>query len=76
MTRKEVMQRLEQIGCNLMTYDNIKYYLSVNNWTLKNITDIQPDEVKGYCKLYLDNELIGVFYQNDEAITSKTPLNR
>ena len=61
MTRKEVIKRLEQIGCDFRTYEDIKYYLMVNNWTLDNITDIKPDEVRGYCKLYVDNELIGVF---------------
>lgn len=61
MTRKEVMQRLEHIECDLITYNAIKYYLSVNNWTLKDITDIQPDDVRGYCKLFIDNKLIGVF---------------
>ena len=55
------MQRLEQIGCDLRTYEDIKYYLMVNNWTLENITDIKPDEVRGYCKLFIDNKLMGIF---------------
>lgn len=61
MTREEVMQRLEQFECDSISYNAIKYYLGANDWTFKDITDIQPDEVKGYCKLYVDNELIGVF---------------
>ena len=61
MTRKEILNRLEEIGCNIITYENIHYYLKRNCWTLKQITAINPSESKGYCIIEVDNQVIGTF---------------
>lgn len=60
MTRKEIIKKLESIGCDEITYENIKYYLRINNWKLKDVTDIQKSETKGYCRLFVEGIEVGV----------------
>lgn len=60
MTRKEIIKKLEIIGCDETTYENIKYYLKANNWKLKDVTDIQKSETKGYCRLFVEGIEVGV----------------
>ena len=59
MTRKEILFKLKTIGCDETTYEDIKSYLRWNNWTLKNVTDIQ-EACENHCKLYVNGNLIGV----------------
>lgn len=61
MTRKEIFNRLESIGCDIITYENIHYYMKRNGWTLSRITAIEPSESKGYCVVEVDGEIIGTF---------------